>query len=70
ETHLRELGGLVSEIVQRGPRLLADAQVALENTNQMIRSKKTHDINSRLREGRMWAAICVVTLLALYALAD
>lgn len=70
ETHLRELGGLVREIVQRGPLLLAHAEVALENTNQMIRSKNTHDINSRLREGWMWAAIGVVALLALYALAD
>ena len=70
ETHLRELGGLVSEIVQRGPRFLANAELALENTNQMIQSKKKHDLNSRLREGWMWAAIGMVALLALYALAD
>ena len=51
-------------------RLIGVAEVALENTNQMIRSKNTHDINSRLREGWIWAAIGVVALLALYALAD
>ena len=35
ETHVRELATLVGEFIQRGPRLLSDAAVVLENTGQM-----------------------------------
>ena len=70
ESHVRELGILASEIIHRGPRLLAEAELALENANQMMRSKGIYDSNSRRREGWVWVAIGLVALIALYALTN
>jgi len=70
ESHLRELGILASGIVHRGPRLLAEAELALENANQMMRSRDIYHSNSRRREGLTWIAIGLIGLIALYSLAN
>mgnify|MGYP001480687603 FL=1 len=70
ETHVRELATLVGEFIQRGPRLLSDAAVVLENTGQMLRSRSSRDVGARRRETWMWLAIGVVALLTFRALID
>jgi len=70
ESHLRELGILASGIINRGPRLLADAELALENATQMIRSKDIHNSNRHRRESLVWVAIGLIALIAVYALAN
>ena len=70
ERRLRELGILASGIIHRGPRLLAEAELALENANQMMRSRDIYHSNSRRREGLAWIAIGLIGLIALYALAN
>jgi hypothetical protein len=70
ENHLRELGILASGIIHRGPRLLAEAELALENANQMMRARDIYHSNSRRREGLTWIAIGLIGLIALYALAN
>ncbi|PPR18474.1 MAG: putative protein kinase UbiB [Alphaproteobacteria bacterium MarineAlpha9_Bin7] len=70
ETHVRELVTLVGEFIQRGPQLLGDAAVVLENTSQILRSGSSRDVGARRREAWMWLAIGLVALLALRGIID